>query len=99
MKVEIHRTKWGSAIRFGPFIDWQDKNIWHREYTLGFSFGKWDFEVKIILWDIEESIEMLKSRGMTEQEAWDFCDRIRQTLPDPYDSRVNMRKKIERAIA
>lgn len=96
MKVEVNNSYWRDALHFGPFIEWQEWNIWHREFTIGFSFGPWDFGLKISLWDIEETVEVLKGRGMTQEGAWEFCDGIRRELPDPYDSRVNMRKEIEK---
>ena len=99
MKVERHTSKWGDAIHFGPYIDWQEWNIWHRYFIIGFSFGPWDFGLQITLWDIEETIQMIKDRGWTEKMAWDLCDRVRTALPDPYDKRVNMKKEIEKELA
>lgn len=42
---------------------------------------------------------MLKDHGKTDKEAWNFCVGVRMKLPDPYDSRVNMRKLIEKELA
>lgn len=99
MKIERHMSKWGHALYFGPYIEWQDWNIWHHDFEIGFYIGPWIFYLRITLWDIEEEIQMLKDRGMNAEEAWNFCDGIRQKLPDPYDGRVNMRKEIKRELA
>lgn len=100
MRIERQVSYWGNAIHFGPFIDWQEWNIWHHEFNIGFSFGPWDFSLKIILWDVDELIDQLvKNQGMTERKAWNFCDRVRKKLPDPYDGRINMQKEVERALA
>ena len=99
MKVEWHSTKWGGAVHFGPFIEFQEWNIWHHSFFIGVSFGPWDFGLIITLWDIEETMETLKDRGMTEEEAWDLCDGVRRSLSDPYDSRVNLREEIEKELA
>ena len=98
MKIKREFSRWRDALHFGPFIEWQEWNIWRHEFTIGFSFGPWDFGLKIILWDVEETVEVLQSRGMTKDEAWDFCDAVRNKLPDPYDGRVNLREKIEKAL-
>lgn len=92
-------SKWGGRISFGPYIDFQEWNIWHRYFVIGFGFIFWDFGLEIILWDIEKSVQMLKKDyGLTEEQGWDFADGVRKALPDPYDSKVNMRKEIEKAL-
>ena len=98
MKIERHMSKWGHALYFGPYIEWQDWNILHHSFEIGFYIGPWIFFLSITLWDIEQEVLMLKDHGMTDKEAWDFCDAARENLPDPYDSRVNMRKVIEREL-
>lgn len=99
MKLECYFSKWGGRVGFGPFIDFQDWNIWHHTFTLGFSFGRWDIGLTFTPWDIEELINRLILRGMTEKEAWDFCDGVRRSLPKPYGGSVNMEKEVEKVLA
>ena len=99
MRIERHMNTWRDALHLGPYIEWQDWNIWHHVFEIGFYIGSWIFYLRVTLWDIEEEIQMLKDRGMTQEEAWSLCDGARQKLPDPYDSRVNMRKLIEKELA
>lgn len=98
MKIERHMSKWGAALYFGPYLEWQDWNIWHHTFEIGFYIGPWILYLSVTLWAIEEEIQILEDRGMTHEEAWDFCDGIRHKLPDPYDKRVNMRKEIEKVL-
>lgn len=99
MKIERHMSHWGDALYFGPYIEWQDWNILHHTFDIGFYIGPWIFYLSVTLWDIQQEILMLKDRGMMEEEAWDFSEGVRMDLPDPYDKRVNMRKEIEKALA
>lgn len=99
MKIKGHMSKWGDRVGFGLFVDFQEWNIWHRYFTIGLSFWCWDIGLTITLWDVEEAVQMLQDHGMTEKEAWEFCDAVRMKLPDPYDKRVSMRKEIEKELA
>ena len=97
MRIEKHRSRWGDALHLGPYIEWQDWNIWHHTFDIGLYIGPWIFYLSVTLWDIHQEILMLKDRGMTEEEAWDFCDEARKALPDPYHG--NMKKEIKKALA
>lgn len=97
MEILPQTSSWGNALHFGPFIEWQDWNIWHHVFEIGFYIGPWIFYLQITLWDIEEEIQMLKDRGMNEKEAWDFVDQVRQSLPDPYKG--SMSREIEKQLA
>lgn len=98
MRIEKHGSKWGDAAHFGVYVEWQDWCIWRHSFDVGFSFGPWDFALTIILWDVEETIQMLKDHGKTDKEAWEFCNGVRMNLPDPYSKRVNMQKEIEKEL-
>ncbi len=97
MKIKGYISKWGGRVGFGLFVDFQEWNLWHHYFEIGFSFGPWDIGLTITLWDVEESMKTLRSRGMSEEEAWNFCDRVRKNLADPY--RGNMKREIEKALA
>ncbi|MBA7683711.1 hypothetical protein ES703_92091 [subsurface metagenome] len=100
MRIKRDVGHWGDAVHFGPFIEWQDWNIWRHCFSIGFSFGPWDFRLQISLWDVDELIDQLvKNQGMTERKAWNLCDRVRKKLPDPYSNRVDMKKEVEKALA
>lgn len=96
MKIERHRDRWSDTLHLGPYIEWQDWNIWHHAFEIGFCIGPWIFYLSVTLWDIEQEILMLKDRGMTEKEAWDFCNEVRKALPNPYHG--NMKKEIENSL-
>jgi len=97
VKIKCHISKWGGRVGLGPFVDFQEWNIWHHYFEIGFSLGPWDIGLEITLWDVEESMELLQSQGMSEKEAWTFCDQVRNSLPDPYHG--NMKEEIEKALA
>lgn len=86
------------AFRLGPYIDWQEWNIWHHEFTFGIQLGPWDWGIILSFWDVEDFIDKLKTKGMTREEAWDFCDKVRNGLPDPYSKTVNLERELERAL-
>jgi len=98
MKIEVENSSWGgNRFSLGPFLDRQDWNLWHHFFIIGFGIGPWDFGIKVTLWDIEETMERLKGKGMTEDEAWEFCQKVREEQPDPYHI-SNMKGKIEERI-
>lgn len=98
MYFDWHLSVWGDRIGFGPFVDYQEWNLWHHYFTIGLSFWKWEIGVVVTLWDIEEEIVALETRGMTEKEAWDFVGSVRRKQPDPYHVK-HMKKEIEKALA
>jgi hypothetical protein len=97
VKIDWHLSKWGGRAGLGPFIDYQDWDIWHHVLVLGLSFGPWEIGLIITLWHVEKAIKTLQSWGMSEKEAWGFCDRIRKSLPDPYHG--NLKREIGKALA
>lgn len=98
MKIEKHRSRWGDALHLGPYIDWQDWDVWHHCFTIGFSFGPWDIGLKVILWDIEETIAVLKDHGMTDEEAWDFCRGIFEGLAAAKEGKVVPWREVKKQL-
>jgi hypothetical protein len=97
VKIKSYISKWGGRVGFGFFVDFQEWSIWDHYFDIGFSFGPWDIGLTITLWTIQESMKPLLSQGMSDREAWIFCNQVRKGLPDPYHG--NMKREIEKALS
>lgn len=103
IKIERHWSLWGDALHLGPFIEWPDWNVNHHGFSIGLEIGPFILSLKFIFWDFFEeakkkALPVLLSRGMTEDEAWEFIDGIRRGLIDQKKGKVRLWSEIKKEL-
>lgn len=103
LKISPHFSRWGAAFHLGPFIEWEEWNVNHYDFTIGLEIGPLIFSLRITLWDFfeaarEKALPVLMGRGMTEDEAWEFIDGIRKGIIDRKEGKVRLWTEVKKEL-
>lgn len=104
MKIERDYGYWSDALHFGPFIEWQEWNLHHHEFKVGFSFGPHDLSLKVVLFDFFEIAEkeiipvLKKRRGITTDKAWGVLNSVQRELIDRLGYKFNLMSEVKKEL-